>query len=321
MSVNGKQNPMNLLLLLLSLPLLYWQQGLETAPQLKQVGIEQIAVPPEKADEWRNAGFKVIAIPKHEVEGRERLLIPGIQRRANVASPTRVPWVDANGWKLLRTPAGQFLYDLAADRAALAAAESFVYNADVVLKIASADLAEFGKMLAFLRQLPTDELPANADMMVIDDGSVSTGEVINLFTRRNLLFRLATAPSSLYPLNIKLGTKEYPLDEAADPSAFAQKVRRQIGDENRSIRIYGSEVVIARLVSDSTRTRLHLLNYGGRQIEGLRVRLRGKFGSGVATAFGFGREPLEDFAVANGATEFTISKLGSYAMIELPAAK
>ncbi len=312
---------MKFLFALLSLPLLYWSQGIETAPQIKQAGIEQFAVPPEKVDAWRNAGFKVIAMPRNELEGRERLLTPGIQRKYNVASPTRAPWVDANGWRFLRQPAGQYLYDLSAGRAALAAAESFVYNADAVVRIEPADLAEFGQMLAFLRSLPADELPPIADLTLIDTGSVAAGEVMNLLLRRNLLFQLEKFPSSLYRLNIKLGTREYPEADAADPSAFAQKIRRQLGDENRSLRIYGSEVVIGRLLSDSTKLRLHLLNYGGREIEGLRVRLRGRFANGTAMVAGVGRASLQEFLVANGATEFTLPKMASYALIELPVAK
>ena len=312
---------MKFLFALLSLPLLYWSQGVETAPQLKQAGVEQFAVPPENVDAWRAAGFKVIAMPRNELEGRQRLLTPGIQRKYNVASPTRAPWVDANGWRFLRDPAGQYLYDLAAGRAALAAAESFVYNADVVVRIEPADLAEFGNMLAFLRPLPTDEMPPIADLTFIDTGTVTSGEVMNLLLRRNLLFQLEKFPSSLHRLNVKLGTRDYPEAEAADPSAFAQKIRRQIGDENRSLRIYGSEVVVARLLNDSTKIRLHLLNYGGREIDGLRVRLRGKFANGTALVAGIGRATLDDFTVANGATEFTIPKMASYALIELPIAK
>ncbi|HEX4949250.1 MAG TPA: hypothetical protein VFZ34_21420 [Blastocatellia bacterium] len=308
-------------LLLALLPLLYWQYGIETAPQLKQAGIEQIAAPPDKVDAWREAGFKVTAMPKNELEGRERLLIPGVARRANVASPTRVPWVDANGWRFLRRPEGQYLYDVTAGRAALAAAEAFVYNADVVVKIEPSDLEAFGKTLAFLRTLPTDEMPSVADFTLTDDGSTTTGEIMNLLMRRNLLFQLSKSPSSLYRLHVKIGTRAYPLDSAADPSAFAQRLRQQIGDDKRTIRIYGSEVVIARVLSDSTKLRLHLLNYGGREIEGLRVRLRGKFANGSALVAGVGRVSLEEFLVADGATEFTIPKMMSYALIELPFAK
>ncbi len=312
---------MQFLFVLLSLPLLYWSQGIETAPQLKQAGLEQFAVPPEKVEAWREAGFKVTAMPRNELEGRERLLMPGVQRKYNVASPTRAPWVDANGWRFLRAPAGQYLYDLSAGKAALAAAEAFVYNADAVVKIEPSDLEAFGQMLAFLRTLPTEEMPGVADFTFIDTGSTASGEVMNLFLRRNLLFQLEKYPSSLHRLNIKLGTRDYPEAVAADPSAFAQKIRQQLGDDNRSLRIYGSEVVIAHLLSDSTKLRLHLLNYGGREIEGLRVRLRGKFQEGAAMVAGSGRVALQDFLRADKATEFTLPKIGSYALIELPVAK
>ena len=312
---------MEILLFIISLPLLFWSQGIETAPQLKQAGIEQITVLPEMADAWRKTELKIVVMPKNEIEGRVRLLIPGIQRKVNVASPTRSPWVDANGWRLLRQPTGQYLYDLTAGRAGLAAMEAFVYGADSVVKIDPADLNEFGKALTFLRTLPDDELPSVADLNVIDDGSVTTGEVINLLTRRNLLFRISNAPSNLFPINIKIGSREYTEDEAANPSAFAQKIRRQLGDEKRSLRIYGSEVVIARLVGNSDKTRLHLLNYSGRELEGLRIRIRGKLAGKEAMVAGFGKEALQDFMTTDGVTEFTIPKIGSYAMVELMATK
>ena len=310
-----------LLFFLLSFPLLYWQQGVETASQLKQAGIEQIAVSPEMAEAWRRTDLRIVVMPRSEIEGRERLLIPGIQRKVNVASPTSAPWVDANGWRFIRQPLGQFLYDVPKGRAALAALEAFVYNADVVIKIDPADVIEFGKTLTFLRTLPTDELPPVADVNVIDNGSTATGEVLNLLTRRNLLFRISSAPSNLFPINIRIGSREYSEDEAANPSAFAQKIRRQLGDERRSLRIYGSEIVIARLLSDSNKTRLHLLNYSGRELEGLRIRVRGKLTGKEAMVAGFGREDLQDFITVGGATEFTIPKVGSYAMVELVAAK
>ena len=109
--------------------------------------------------------------------------------------------------------------------------------------------------------------------------------------------------------------------EAADPSAFAQKVRRELTDEQRSLRVYGSEVVIGRLTGNDRQIRLHLLNYGGRDIEGLRIRLRGNYGRGEALVPGAGRVPLEDFAVTGGATEFSVPRIGAYAVIDLVAAK
>jgi hypothetical protein len=299
-------------------PLIYWPHGIETAPALKRAGIEQICVPPDKAEGWRAAGFKILPMTVAELERREKLLVPGTARRGNVASATTRPWIDANGWRFVRKPSGKFYYDLPQGKAALAVAEAFVYSADAILKIDQADLEEVGKMLLFLRSLPQDVLPGIADIAVIDDGSPATGEVMNLLSRRNLLFKVVSAPSSQLPVNIKLGTKEYPESETADPSAFAQKIRRKLTDERRTIRVYGNEVVICRLTGDSSRTRLEMLNYSGREIDSMRVRLRGKYGKAVAKVFGYGEVPPEDIVFADGATELTIPKMGSYAMMELP---
>src|SRR5205085_7854874 len=73
------------------------------------------------------------------LQNREKLLVPRLAGRANVASATSRPWLDANGWRFLRNPQGKFYYELPAGKAALAAAEAFVYNADVLLKIDPAD--------------------------------------------------------------------------------------------------------------------------------------------------------------------------------------
>ena len=306
------------------LPLLYWVQGIETAPALKQAGINQIAAPPAKLDEWRKAGFDVLALSQQALARREKLLVPRVAGRADVASATRRPWIDSNGWRFVRRPTGKFYYDLTereAGQATLAIAEAFAYQADAILKIGPADLAAAGKMLAFLRALPLSNLPVIADIGLIDDGLAATGEVMNLLTRRNLLFRIVSAPAPQLRVNIKLGSKDYPRAEASDPSAFALKVRRQLGDENRSLRIYGTEIVISRLTGDSTRVRLHLLNYSGRELDSPRVRVRGNYGKGELKAFGVEGAGFEDFVVAEGATEFTIAKLGVYALIELPALK
>ena len=312
---------MKLFLILLSLPLLYWQQGTETAPQLKQAGITQIAVAPEKFDDWRKTDLAITKLSDLEINGRTRLLVPGIQRRINVASPTRAPWIDANGWRLIRKPSLQYFYDVPAGRASLAAAEAFTYGVDAVLKIDPNDVVEFGKMLAFIQQLPIDQLQPVADIGLVEDNSVATGEIINLLTRRNLLFQITNAPLNALRVNIKVGSKEYSLDEAADPSTFVQKVRAQLGDENRSLRIYGSETVIARFIGTSNKIHLHLLNYSGRNIAGLRVKLKGKFSNKNALAYGYGSEQLEDFVFVNGATEFTIPQMSNYAFVELPRVK
>lgn len=303
------------------LPVIYWAQGIETAPTLKQAGIEQIATSPDKADEWRKAGFNAMALNQVELERREKLAVPRIAGRADVASATRRPWIDANGWRFVRNPVGKFYYQLPAGKAALAAVESYAYQADAILKIDPADLVEMGKALAFLRTLPSANHLPIADIGVIDDRSPALGEVMNLLTRRNLLFQLVPAPVAQFRVNIKLGSKAYPQAAAADPSLFALKIRRELGDDNRTLRIYGTEVIIGRLTGADGRAQLQLLNYSGREAVGLRVRLRGKYAPGQLQAYGVEQSKLEDVVVADGATEFSIPKLGIYAMIELPVVK
>jgi hypothetical protein len=156
-----------------------------------------------------------------------------------------------------------------------------------------------------------------ADFAVVDDGSAITGEVMNLLARRNLLFQVVQKPSPRFRINIAVGSPAYPLEEAADPNAFAQKIRGQLTDEQRSVRVYGSEVVICRLTGGAGRVRLHLINYGGRELEGLRVRVRGAYREGEVHVAGAGRLPLQDYAVADGATEFSVPRIATYAVIDL----
>ena len=92
---------------------------------------------------------------------------------------------------------------------------------------------------------------------------------------------------------------------------------RRLADENRSLRVYGTETVICRLTGDGARARLSLLNYGGREVGGLRLRLRGNYGIVEARAFGLGRVEPEDFVNDETATEFSVPRLGIYAVIEL----
>jgi hypothetical protein len=299
------------------LMLLYWPHGLETAPALKEAGVEQILVPPDQVEAWNKAGFKATPLTEAELAARTRLSVPRIAPRSGVASPTRAPWVDANGWRLVRKSGEKFYYELPRGRAALAAAEAFAYDADAVLKIDPADLADFGKMMNFLQRIPQREMTAVADLAIVDDGSTLAGEVMNLLSRRNLLYRVVTAPAPQFKINIQLGAKEYPREDAADPSAFALKIRRQLGDENRALRVYGSEVVISRLTSDGRRARLHLLNYGGRGIEGLRVRVRGAYAKAEAAVFDVGQTQISDYLVTDGATEFTLARLTTYAIVDL----
>jgi hypothetical protein len=174
----------------------------------------------------------------------------------------------------MRQPAAKHVYDVPAGKATLAAAEAYAYAADAALKIDAGDVEALGKMLAFLERPPALDLPVIADFAIVDDGSDATGEVLNLLVRRNLLFERVTAPSPRFGLNIVIGSAQYPRQDAADPSALALKIRRELTDERRSLRVFGSEVVLCRFTGDSERARLHVINYGGREIEGLRLRVR-----------------------------------------------
>jgi hypothetical protein len=310
-----------LLVLVASLPCVYWTLGIETRATLEAAAIKRLCVAPERADSWRAAGFTVIPLSEAELASREALLSPGTAPRAGLASPTRSPWIVANGWRFTRHPGAKYVYDVPAGKAALAAAEAFAYGVDVVLRIDPADAGTLGAMLTFLETVPPVDLPTLSDLAIVDDGSGVTGEVMNLLARRNLLFQVVQAPSPRFPINIRIGTPEYPREEAADPNAFALKIRRQITDEQRTLRVYGSEVVIGHLRGDGARARLHLINYGGREIEGLRIRLRGMYGDGEAHVAGAGRLPLQDHVVAGGATEFSVPRIVTYAVIDLRASR
>lgn len=305
---------------LLAVPCLVWAQGVETAGTLQSAGVSHVCVAPALADAWRAAGFTVVPLSDADFAARTETLIPGVRMRADRASPTRSPWLDANGWLFRRGPTEKYAYEVREGRAALAAAEAFAYGMDAALKIEPADLASLGAMQGFLAKLPASDLADVADFGVMDDGTDEVAEVLNLFTRRNLLYRVVQAPSPEFKVNVKVGTPEYTLEEAKEPSRFALKVRRQIGDDNRSLRLFGSEVVVARLTGDARRVRLHLLNYGGRELEGLRVRLRGRYPKVEVQVSGAGALPVADFVLADGATEFTVPRLSVYGVVDLAAA-
>ena len=306
-----------LLAVLAAGPCVYWTQGVESRSTLDSAGVKHICVAADQVDAWRALGFSASPLAPSELTSREALPIPGITARAGVASPTRSPWVVANGWRFVRTPSAKYAYNVPAGKAALAAAEVFAYGADAVLTVDPADLKSVGTMMTFFESVPPLDLLPVADFAVVDDGSPVTGEVMNLLSRRNLLFQVVHAPSPTLKINIAVGSPDYPREQAADPSAFAQKIRAQLTDEQRSLRVYGSEVVICRLTGNGKAARLHLLNYGGRDIEGLRIRVRGAYRAGEAYIAGTGRASLEDQVVADGTTEFTVSRLATYAVIDL----
>ncbi len=294
------------------LPGLFWNAGPDTAAALRHAGIERFAAPPETAASWKpegnTAGFTVTPLSEEALRGRVKLMPPGINRKVMVASATTAPWVDANGWRMRREPGREFWYDLPAGSAPLAAAEAFTYGANALLKIVPADLDGLGKMLQFLRSVPEETLPEIADFGFIDDGSDNAGEILNLLSRRNLLFRIVRAADPRLKFNVAPGDD--------DPHLFAAKVRERLKDDQRSLRVYGSEVVLCRLVGDGAHARIHVLNYGRNPLEGIRLRVRGSYAHGKLYAPEEGK-PLGDYVVAEGFTEFSIPQLGVYAVADL----
>ena len=294
------------LLLAAILPGLYFDKAPDAA--VKSAGVERVYVPAAQQAEWAKLGVKAAPL---DPAALIKVPAPGVQYRMNQAAATSVPWVDANGWHFLRDPKKKYYYDVPAAAAPLAMAESFAYGVDAVVHVTQ-DLDAAGHMQAFLKRVDGAPLPTLANLGVIDDGTESIGEVMNLLCRRNLLFRPVKAPDPKLDLNLK-PTQE----EAADPFTYAQEVRRKLGDDKRLVRLYGTDVVIAHLTGDAAKARLHLINYSNRKVVGMRVRLRGSYSRAALWVYGVESAQAADFEHTAGATEFTIPEMSTYAVIEL----
>ena len=306
-----------MLLLAAAIPMLYWDAAPDTAAALRDAGIRNIAVAPARLAGWKDlAGVAAVAV---DPASAIKLPAPTVNYRINEATATRAPWLVANGWKYVRKPSAQFYVEAPGKQSALAAAEAFCYGAHAVVHTDAAGLKPLAEMLNFLRGIGGDDLPAVADIGYIDDDSAASGEVMNLLVRDNLLFRLVKEPDRNLRLNVKLGTPEYPLTDARNPNTIAHLVRTNLTDEKRSVRIYGSAVVVARLTGEGGKARLHLLNYGGadRNVQGIRVRVLGRFPTHRLALAGAPGAELLDYSVEPDATEFTLPELRTYAVIDL----
>jgi hypothetical protein len=296
------------------LPALHWDQGPSTANAVKEAGVNRLYVPAHQVAAWKNQGFDAEAFDAAKFV---KVPAPGVEYKLDVAAATSLPWVNANGWRFARGGSHTYYYVAPWRKAALAAAEAFANGVDAAVHPDARDLATFGKMLVFLQSIDAPPLPAMANIGIVDDGSNQTGEVMNLMARRNLLFRAIPAPDPHFDLNVQIGTKEFSKDDAADPFAFATLVRKKLTDEKRLVRLYGSDVVLTAVNGDATRVRVHLINYGGGKVDGLRVRVRGEYAKGSLEAFGIQNAALTDYAVADGGTEFTVPSIDVYAVVDL----
>jgi hypothetical protein len=299
---------MSLAFLAVLLPTLFWDRPADTADTLRKAGIERLCVPAGSEQAWRKAGFTATAFDRARAS---QAVAPSVEYHMDVASATRVPWVNANGWRFEREPGRTFFYDAPAGAAALAAAEAFAYGADAAIHPVPEDLPPFVHMLEFLGQIGTARLPVMANIGVVDDGSDTMAEVLNLLARHNLLFRVIPSADPKYDLNI------HNVPEAANPYEFAMKTRRDLTDDKRLVRIFGSNVVLVRLTGDASQARVDLLNYGKAPVKGLRVRVLGTYAQGKLAAFGHPGETLADYAAQDGATEFTIPEIATYSVVDL----
>ncbi len=288
------------LLLAAILPGLFWEPGPEadvlknaSKDALRQAGIERVYGPGA-----RELPAAAVKIPP-----------PGVRYRADIATASTTPWVDANGWRYARGAGKVYFIDASKSSCALAAAEAFVYGADAVIKIDPKQLEAFGNMLKFLRPLERPPLPPLANIGVEDDGSALAGEAMNMLARKNLLFRIVRKPDPQLDLNVKPGA------DARNPGVYAQNVRTQLKDAKRLVRVYGSDVVLASFTGEGSRARLFLLNYGRGKIEGLRVRVLGKWGGVVIAG-----ARIEDVERLPDAVEFSIPELETLGVIELERA-
>ena len=262
---------------------------------------------------------------------------PSVRTFNNVAQATTSPWVDANAWRFQRGMKKASYEKLAAGSAVPAAAEAFAFNVDAILNPDPADIPELGRFLGFLKGQERAGLPAMANIGVIDDRSPQMDEVLNMLTRRNLLYRVVSAPDRKLDLTVQLGSKNFPRESAANPSDFAARVREKLSDDKRLIRIYGTSTVIAHLTGDGKRAQLFLLSYArgggrgqgtvqGRQGGGggqpIRIRLLGRYRPVKVAAYGAAdNAQLMDVENPENTTEFSLPPFNALAIVDLQTTK
>lgn len=306
-----------LLLLAAALPGLFWEGGTDSAPALREAGISHVYVPPSQVESWKK--LPGIAAEAADLQSAVKLLPPAVNYRIDEASASRVPWLDSNGWRFLREPGGHFYYDVAGRQAPLAAAEAFCWSANAMIRTDAGGLKPLAEMLGFLRGVSGPEMPALADIGLIDDGSPDVDELMNLLVRGNLLFKIVPLPDRRLKLTVRLGSKEYPHPDTQNLNTLVHQIRAGLTDDKRQVRVYGSPVVIVRLTGSAGHVRLHLLNYAAaaRRVQGIRVRVLGRYSKHQVVSFGSPGAELLDYSVDSAATEFTLPELTTYAVIDL----
>jgi hypothetical protein len=256
---------------------------------------------------------------------------PGIQFRPSQAQATLAPWVTSNGWRFQRGVTKANYARLPAGSAALAAAEAFTYGVEAILNPEPADVEDLGRMLRFLQAHEQPALPVMANIAVVDDRSPEISEFLNLLTRRNLLYRVMSAPDRTL-VTVQLGTDAFPRESAKNPSDLAARVREKVGDDNRLVRVYGTNTAIVHLTGTRERARLFVLAYGGnrrrpardqqRDQQNVRLRVLGRYTPASFAAFGAAADAaLIDVENPGNTTEFSLPPFSTFALINLNATK
>jgi hypothetical protein len=263
---------------------------------------------------------------------------PGVSFRPNEAQATTAPWIDSNGWRFQRGLRKANYAKLPPGSATLAAAEAFAFQVDAILNPDPAEVEELGRMLQFLKAQDAPPLPALANIGVVADQSPAMDEILNLLTRRNLMYRVVSAPDRALDLTVQLGSKDFPREAAVNPSDFAALVRAKLGDDKRLVRVYGTSTVVARLTGDGKQARLYLLSYGGRRqggggrgtaeqrggpqpVQGIRVRVLGRYQPTRFAGYDAGPDAkLTDVENPENTTEFSMPSFTTIAIVDLKAA-
>ena len=304
-----------ILALAVMVPTLLWDKGPETAPILERAEIKEIAVPPALAARWK--GQSSLSCATVDPATLTVLQVPRVDYRINEARATSVPWLENNGGQFLRYPDRSYLYKAPGKSAAIAAAEASMFGVRAYIDTDEEGLRQVAPILRFLRTAEPEPGPPVTNIGVVDDGSSRVGELLKLLVRYNLLVRPEPSPDKRLRLNVQIGSAKYPTEEAADPHHMALLIRGDLGDENRDLRTYGSDVVLGRLTGDEKKLRVHLLNYSARPVHGLRVKIAGAYAQQQARAPGAAAPQLLDVSVGENATEFTIPLMENYLIVDL----
>ncbi len=247
--------------------------------------------------------------PGGDAAGYQKVPTPGVRYRMNMATATTAPWIDSNLWRYRRKPDGKFLCDVKGKPAvALAAAEGFVAGVNLALDTTPDQKADYDRIAAFLHALPPGPQQPWTNFTVSDDGSFQAGEVMNLLSRRNLLYRIVPAAKA-----------DFKLDQPANPYEYVLDLRDKFGDDKRAFRLFGSELTVAEAAREGAKVRIHLLNYGSRPVDTMRLRVRGNFPEAAAKSYIYGSETakLTEWQRDGAFTEFTLTALPLYGVIDL----